>query len=160
VARTLVISALIGILAVSACSAKPPAELAGVWSTGPAACEAGVGVRFEGNAIEAVYDRQRQTLFENPRYTLLRGGRMFRVRIVYDLPRLPGGAYSVGARGVVILGRQPDGRIAPLVHNLLDARTGAARLQFVGDPAVAALTLSRCGEALQPLALRGAADGG
>ena len=131
-----------------------------MWSTGPAACDAGVGVHFGGRAIEASYDRQRETLFENPRYTLVRGGRMFRVRIVYDLPRLPGGAYSVGARGVVILARQPDGRIAPEIHNLLDARTGAARLQFVGDPAVAALTLTKCGDNLQPMALRGAADSG
>jgi len=131
-----------------------------MWSTGPASCEAGVGVRFNPQAIEAVYDRQRQTLFESPRYTLLRGGRMFRIRIVYDLPRLPGGAYSVGATGVVVLTRQPDGRIAPEIHNLLDARTGAARLQFVGDPAVAALTLTRCGESLQPMPLRGADDAG
>lgn len=131
-----------------------------MWSVGPAACEAGVGVRFEERAIQASYDRQRETLFQNPRYELLRGGRMFRVRIVYDLPRLPGGAYSVGARGVVVLARQPDGRIAPEIHNLLDARTGSAQLQFVGDPAVAALTLTKCGEGLQPMALRGAADNG
>ncbi|MFT3727602.1 MAG: hypothetical protein QM759_07255 [Terricaulis sp.] len=152
--------ALICVFTASACGAKPPSELAGMWSTGPAACEAGVGVRFEEHAISASYDRQRETLFENPRYMLLRGGRMFRIRIVYDLPRLPGGAYSVGARGVVILARQTDGRIAPEIHNLLDARTGAARLQFVGDPAVAALTLTKCGEHLRPLELRGAADSG
>jgi hypothetical protein len=157
-ARARIFSALICALGLGACGSKPPAELAGMWSTGPAACEAGVGIRFNRQAIEAVYDRQRQTLFERPRYTLLRGGRMFRVRIVYDLPRLPGGAYSVGASGVVILARQPDGRIAPVIHNLLDARTGAARLQFVGDPAVAALTLTRCGESLQPMPLRGAVD--
>jgi len=151
---------LISIFAASACTAKAPPELAGMWSTGPAACEANVGVRFEGHAIQASYDRHRETLFENPRYTLLRGGRMFRIRIVYDLPRLPGGAYSVGARGVVILARQTDGRIAPEIHNLLDARTGAARLQFVGDPAVAALTLMRCGERPRPIELRGATDSG
>lgn len=159
-ARLRTFLALIGVFAASACGAKPPPELAGMWSIGPAACEAGVGVRFDEHAIQASYDRHRETLFENPRYKLLRGGRMFRVRITYDLPRLPGGAYSVGARGVVILARQPDGRIMPEVHNLLDARTGSARLQFVGDPAVAALTLSKCGEQLQPMTLRGAADSG
>jgi hypothetical protein len=159
VVRGLVRLALIGaVFAVSACGSKPPPELAGMWSTGPASCEAGVGVRFEPDAIAASYDHARHVLFEHPRYTLLRGGRMFRVRIVYDLPRLAGGAYSAGARGVVVLERQADGRIAPVVHNLLDARTGAARLQFVGDPAVAALTLRRCGESLQPMALRGADD--
>ena len=107
------------------------------------ACAAGVGIRFKADAIEAIYDRQVETLFDSPRYEV-RGRGPFRVRIVYDLPRLAGGAHVAGARGVVELTRRQDGSIAPTLHNLLDPRTGAARVQLVNDPAVAALTLTSC----------------
>jgi hypothetical protein len=107
------------------------------------ACAAGVGIRFKSDAIEAVYDRRSETLFANPRYEL-RGRGPFRVRIVYDLPRVAGGAHVAGARGVVELTRRPNGAIAPTLHNLLDPRTGAARLQLTDDPAIAALTLTSC----------------
>ena len=107
------------------------------------ACAAGVGIRFKPDAIEAIYDRQVETLFDHPRYEV-RGRGPFRVRIVYDLPRLAGGAHVAGARGVVELTRRPDGSIAPTLHNLLDPRTGAARVQLVNDPAIAALTLTSC----------------
>jgi hypothetical protein len=107
------------------------------------ACAAGVGIRFQADAIQAVYDRQVETLFQNPQYEV-RGRGPFRVRIVYDLPRVPGGAHVAGARGVVELTRRQDGSIAPTLHNLLDPRTGAARIQLVNDPAIAALTLTSC----------------
>ena len=107
------------------------------------ACAAGVGIRFKPDAIEAVYDRQVETLFDHPQYEV-RGRGPFRVRIIYDLPRLAGGAHVAGARGVVELTRRQDGSIAPTLHNLLDARTGAARVQLVNDPAIAALTLTSC----------------
>ncbi|MBS0383951.1 MAG: hypothetical protein JSS00_01220 [Proteobacteria bacterium] len=107
------------------------------------ACAAGVGIRFQGDAIQAVYDQRVETLFENPRYEV-RGRGPFRVRIVYDLPRLPGGAPVAGPSGVLELTRREDGSIAPTLHNLLDPRTGAARLQLVNDPAIAALTLTSC----------------
>ena len=133
-------------LAAASCSgAKPPAELSGLWSAGPAACEAGVGVRFEADAIEVVYERQSETLFANPRYQMERGGDNFRIRITYDLPRMAGGARSLGAHGVLVLARGNDGRIAPEMHNLVDGRTGAARTRIVDDPAVTALTLQPCG---------------
>ena len=107
------------------------------------ACAAGVGIRFKPDAIEAIYDRQVETLFDRPHYEV-RGRGPFRVRIVYDLPRLAGGAHVAGARGVVELTRRQDGSIAPTLHNLLDPRTGAARVQLVNDPAIAALTLTSC----------------
>lgn len=134
-------------LAVGSCSgASRPEELSGLWSAGPAACEAGVGVRFEADAIEVVYERQSETLFANPRYELERGGDNFRIRITYDLPRVTGGARSIGAHGVIVLTRGSDGRIQPEMHNLVDGRTGATRTRIVDDPAVTALSLQPCGD--------------
>lgn len=132
-------------VALAGCSgAGPPSELHGLWSAGQAACDAGVGVRFGADAIDAVYDREQQTLFEHPRYRVEEGGDNFRVRIFYDLPHQPGGARSVGARGMLVLARMPDGGLAPVDHNLLDARTGAARVRIANDPAMTALTLEPC----------------
>jgi len=143
-ARTAVLSA--ALLAFAGCAReRPPAELGGLWSAGQAACAAGVGVRFTEDAIEAVYENQRETLFASPRYRLEGRGDAFRVRIQYDLPHRPGGARGLGARGVLVLARDDAGRLAPVRHNMLDGRTGAARLRFVDDPAVAALSLEPCG---------------
>jgi len=134
-------------LLVAACAqpSHPPAELAGLWSAGPAACAAGVGVRFQEDAIEVVYEDSTQTLFDQPRYKLESSGRSFRVRITYDLPRVTGGARVAGAHGVLVLARQPNGSIAPLMHTISDARTGSARMRIGDDPAAQALTLSPCG---------------
>jgi len=132
----------------------PPAELAGLWSAGAASCEAGVGVRFEANAIEAVYENDHQTLFAQPRYELITPGEAFRVRIRYELPHITGGARSVGAHGVLILARSAAG-IAPESHNLIDPRTGAVRMRIGDDPAQRALTLVPCGRSATPENLRG-----
>ncbi|OQW55903.1 MAG: hypothetical protein A4S17_01085 [Proteobacteria bacterium HN_bin10] len=137
---------LLGLTPACAGSAPPPAELGGLWSAGAAACEAGVGVRFGAEAIEVVYQDERQVLFERPRYRLESSGRTFRVRIVYDLPRVAGGARVAGAHGVVVLARQPDGGVAPMTHSIVDGRTGSARLRLADDPAVTALTLTPCGD--------------
>lgn len=102
-------------------------------------------MRFEADAINVVYDNETQTLFDHPRYEVESAGETFRVRITYDLPRVTGGARVAGAHGVLVLGRQPDGRIAPLMHSISDARTGAARLRIGDDPATQALTLAPCG---------------
>ena len=135
------------IFLVSACAERshPPAELSGLWSAGPAACAAGVGVRFEADAIQVVYEDETQTLFDHPRYNLESSGETFRVRITYELPRVTGGARVAGAHGVLVLARKPDGRIAPLMHSISDARTGAARMRIGDDPAAQALTLEPCG---------------
>jgi hypothetical protein len=125
--------------------ARPPVELDGLWSAGPAACAAGVGVRFNADAIEVVYEDETQTLFNHPRYEVESSGQSFRVRITYELPRVTGGARVAGAHGVVVLARQPNGGVAPLTHSLIDARTGAARMRIDDDPAVQALTLTPCG---------------
>lgn len=139
--------ALFGLVLAGCAAAKagPPAELNSLWSAGPAACAAGVGVRFRSDAIEAVYDDEVETLFERPRYHLEHVGEAFRVRIVYDLPRAIGGPAATGAHGVLVLARQPNDGIAPIAHALLDGRTGAARVRIADDPAVALLTLEPCG---------------
>jgi len=139
--------ALLGLSVAAGCGASqpPPAELYGLWSAGPAACNAGVGVEFGAEAIEAVYEDERQTLFQHPRYQVEATGAEFRVRILYDLPRLAGGARSAGAHGVMVLAREGE-RIAPVSHNLVDPRTGAARMRIAEDPAVRALTLTPCGD--------------
>lgn len=152
--------ALLWLCLTAGCVAAPPAELSGFWSASPAACEAGVGVRFGARAIELIHDDAGETLFAHPRYTRERTGNSFRLRIVYDLPRMAGGAYGLGARGEVVLVRLPDGGIAPLTHNILDGRTGAARLRFVGDPGAALLTLKPCGPSPWREALRGRSSGG
>src|SRR5262249_22513665 len=138
--------ALLGMSVAAGCgaSAPPPTELSGLWSAGPAACDAGIGVEFGAEAIAAVYEDERQTLFQHPRYQVEAAGEAFRVRITYDLPHVAGGARSVGAHGVLVLARE-GAVIAPVSHNLVDPRTGAARLRIADDPAATALTLTPCG---------------
>jgi hypothetical protein len=116
----------------------------------------GVGVRFGADAIEVVYPERAEVLFERPRYQPEREGEAFRVRIVYDLPRLPGGAVTAGAHGVITLSRSADGGLVPIAHMLADPRTGAARARIVDDPAVGALSLAPCEGVARPEApLRG-----
>lgn len=137
--------ALFSLLLAGCAGARPPEELAGLWSAGPAACANGVGVRFGEEAIEAVYDDETETLFSRPHYEIQeRNAEAFRVRIVYELPRI-NGAGAAGAHGVLILARQADGSIAPEAHTLLDGMTGAARVRLSNDPAQALLTLEPCG---------------
>jgi hypothetical protein len=133
----------------SACAGPthPPAELNGLWSSGPAACAAGIGVRFESDKIEVVYEDSTQTLFEHPRYNLESNERSFRVRITYDLPRVTGGTRVAGAHGVLVLARQSGGGLAPVTHSIVDARTGRPHAHRQ-RPGVQALTLSRAGASL------------
>jgi hypothetical protein len=145
-ARAPLLIALAGLSVASACGqSPPPAELSGLWSAGLAACEAGVGVRFGIEAIDAVYDNeQTETLFAHPRYEVLERGGDFRVRITYDLPYVAGGARSAGAHGALVLARQGD-RLEPIGHSLIDGLTGAARVRLVDDPVDTALSLTPCG---------------
>jgi hypothetical protein len=138
-------AALLLALATAGCgsSPAPPEELAGLWSPGDASCEAGVGVRFTSEAIEAVYDRDTQVLFNEPRYEVVHHGDDFKVRIAYQLPRIAGGARTVGAHGVIVLERAGEG-VAPVSHTLVDPFTGAARTRVANDPASALLTLKPC----------------
>ena len=132
----------------SACAgpARPPAELNGLWSSGPASCAAGIGVRFDADAIKVVYANDTQTLFDHPRYKLeSSGSASFRVRITYELPHVPGGARVAGAHGVLVLARRADGVLAPVMHTIVDARTGSSRLRIGDDPAAQAMTLTPCG---------------
>ncbi|MES1197411.1 MAG: hypothetical protein ABUL55_02190 [Pseudomonadota bacterium] len=122
----------------------PPQQLSGLWSAGPAACEAGMGVRFDGDEIAVVFDRQRQALFERPRYHLEEvQGQSFRVRIEYELPVQPGGVRVAGAHGELVLIGEP-GALYPASHNLVDSRTGSARMRIINDPAMRALSLKPC----------------
>lgn len=154
-ARARLLIAWLGLSVAGACgAAPPPAELGGLWSAGQAACAAGVGIQFGGEAIEAVYEDQRETLFAHPRYDVEEAGQDFRVRITYQLPHRPGGARSAGAHGVVVLARQ-GAALAPVSHNLIDGITGAARLRIVQDPVDTLLTLTPCGAHPWREALRG-----
>lgn len=151
--------AWLGLSVAGGCGAPhpPPPELSGLWSANPAACEAGVGVEFRTNAIQAVYDDERRTLFENPRYEVEASDDAFRVRIIYDLPELAGGARSAGAYGALVL-QQVGAGIAPVSHTLIDPRTGAARLRIANDPAMRALSLTPCGNHPWREPLRGRAQ--
>jgi len=133
--------------AVAGCAeAPPPQELSGLWSAGPAACAAGVGVRFRAGAIEAVYPGETETLFADTTYRVeTRTEDAFRVRIEYDMPRLAGSADVLGSHGVLVLARQPNGAIALEQHTLIDGRTGAARVRLTEDPAGTLLSLEPCG---------------
>ena len=147
-------------LLLAACGGSaPPAELAGLWSAGQAACAAGVGVRFTAHAIETVYGERSEVLFAEPAYSLEGSGDTMRVRITYVLPHRPGGAKSIGARGMLVLARGVDGRIVPESHNLLDGRTGAARLRISQDPAREVLNLTPCGPSPWRGGLRGLSGG-
>ncbi len=144
-------------LGVAGCAPPaPPAELSGLWSASPLACATGVGVRFEPDSIAMAYRDKSEVLFAHPRYHRLAGDD-FRVRVTYRLPLVAGGAADPGALGVFVLGRRADGTIAPLTHNLLDGRTGAARLRIAGDPAATLLTLSPCDPPGSATGLRGRA---
>jgi hypothetical protein len=154
-ARALPLLAMLAFSLAGCNSGGPPAELHGLWSAGPATCAANIGVRFDSDAIAAVYDKQRQTLFEHPRYDVESRGDDFRVRITYALPVEPGGARSVGAHGVIELRRDADGGIGAVSNILLDPRTGSARLRFADDPALAALKLQPCGAPRRGQGLRG-----
>lgn len=126
--------------------ASPPAELQGLWSAGPAACAAGIGIRFGGHAIQMVFEDKGEALFARPRYQIMSRAEPFRVRITYDLPLVAGGAREPGARGVFVLTQQAGGGIAMESHNLVDPRTGAVRARIADDPAATLLALEPCGE--------------
>lgn len=144
-ARASNILAALSLACLAGCSrAAAPPELSGLWSASQPACAAGVGVRFKADAIEAIYDHDRQTLFDHVTYRVERAGAAFRVRITYDLPRLAGGVHTAGAHGVIVLVRRGGG-IVPESHNLIDPRTGAVRVQLDNDPAQTLLTLEPCG---------------
>ena len=147
------------VLAITGCSgARAPVELSGLWSAGPAACAAGIGVQFGADAIAAIYQRQRETLFKRPRYQIEPGAEDVRVRIQYELPRQPGGAYSAGAYGVLVLALGRDGGLRPESHNMVDQRTGSVRMRIVDDPALRAMNLQPCGGHRSPAGLRGRGD--
>lgn len=154
-ARMPLIIAWLALALASGCAkAAPPPELDGLWSAGQAACDAGVGIRFTPEAILAVYEDEAEVLFAAPHYELQQGGAAFRVRISYALPRPVGGAAVNGAHGVLVLERE-GGRLQATAHNLIDQRTGAARLRIEDDPAMMTMSLTPCGRHVWRDDLRG-----
>lgn len=141
-----VLFALAALALASGCggASAPPVELDGLWSSGPAACAADVGVRFTPGAIVAAYEDQSETLFAQPQYQVV-SNEPFRVRIEYRLPRRPGGGGVAGARGVLVVAETEDGRLMAESHSMRDGRTGAARMRMKDDPAFALLALEPCG---------------
>jgi hypothetical protein len=148
----------VGLACSSGCARSgPPEELAGLWSAGPAACEAGIGVRFETSAVAAIYENGGETLLKAPDYDVERRGARVRVRVVYQLPAAAGGARSPGARGVLIVERGGDGWLNAVTHRLEDTRTGSARIAIGSDPVAAAFHLRKCGAGAWIEGLRGRA---
>lgn len=141
----------------SGCGAAlgPPAELLGLWSAGPAACAAGVGLNFENNVIAARFHEDREVLFEQPIYRREGAGEHFRVRIDYQLPTPPGGVRAVGAYGAITLARGEDGRLHPVSHVMVDPRTGSMRMRIKDDRPLEALDLTPCDRHPWTLGLRG-----
>jgi hypothetical protein len=130
----------------SGCGAAlgPPPELLGLWSAGPAACAAGVGLSFDNNAVQARVDDVREPLFEQPIYRRMGVGDAFRVRIDYQLPHAAGPT-RVGGRGALVLERGPEGRLRPVSHMMVDPLTGSARIRIKDDPVLSSLDLRPCG---------------
>ena len=135
------------VLALTGCgSERPPAELAGLWSAGPAACEAGMGLRFEDEAIAAVYDGQREVMFQNPRYRVEEHGEEFRVRVSLRLAAPTWRRAKASAHMACWCWRATRrAALRPSSHNLIDARTGSARMRIVGDPTLS-FALQPCGD--------------
>jgi hypothetical protein len=133
----------------------PPEELAGLWSSGPAGCEAGIGVQFEPGAVAAHYVAGREPLLKGTAYEIERRGARVRVRIAYDLPTSPGGVRSPGARGVLVVERGDDGWLNAVAHRLEDSRTGSARINIGPDPIASAFHLRKCGPGAWIEGLRG-----
>lgn len=121
----------------------PPKELAGVWSAGPAACAAGVGLEFGARSIDAIYAGERQILFHNPRYAVEHGADGLRISVIYDAP--PAGQDDQRVRGMFVLERGDDGWLRPRGRRLEDPRTGTVRVRIGDDPLTTALAVRRCG---------------
>jgi hypothetical protein len=126
----------------------------GLWSAGPAACAAGVGLSFDNNAVQARIGEDREALFENPIYRREGMGETFRVRIDYDLPHTQG-VSQVGPRGALVLTRGPEGRLRPVSHLMTDPMTGSVRMRIKDDPVMSSLDLKPCGHHAWNEGLRG-----
>jgi len=120
----------------------PPKELHGLWASGPAACDAGLGVRFGGRAVSAHLDGAEQVLLDAPEYELQRRGARVRVKIEYDPP---GGRAATPVRGVLVLERGDDGWLTTVSHRLEDLRTGSAQIRIKGDAMAGLFRLRQCG---------------
>lgn len=131
--------AILCLLLLSACTGgqAPPRQLAGMWSAGPAACAARIGLEFGPQAVEAVYVDEREALIVRPRYEVLQD-EPFRVRIRYRLPAARGG------EGVIELARGADGWLRPTAHRFENGLTGAVRLSIGQDPMLQAMTVRPC----------------
>jgi hypothetical protein len=141
---------LSGLLALTAgCETGPPPALQGLWSTGPAACAAGVGLEFREDAIAAVYGSERETLFARPRYreTYTRAG--LEISVDYELPQ------GRGMEGRLVLRRGDDGWLRPISHQMRTKLTGAVRAPIGEDRTALALTVRPCAPDAWLAGLRG-----
>lgn len=112
-----------------------------MWSAGPAACSARIGLEFGAEAIEAIYVDEREALVERPHYEVIQD-EPFRVRIRY---RLPGGpAVRRTGEGIIDLERISDGSLRPVAHRFENDFTGAVRMSIGADPMVQAMTVRPC----------------
>lgn len=135
-------AAIVSAAMLAGCGGGAPKELDGLWAGGPAACEAGLGVRFRDDAVSAHLEGAEEVLLEAPRYALQRPGARVRVRIDYAPP---GGRQASPVRGVLVLERGEDGWLSAVAHRLEDARTGSALVRLRGDAMARIFRLRRCG---------------
>ncbi len=139
-----------GLLALTAsCDSGPPRALHGLWSAGPAACAAGVGLEFGEDAIAAVYGSEREALFVRPRYRESHTATGMRVSIDYELPQ------GRGMEGRLVLQRGDDGWLRPVSHLMRNKLTGAVRAPIGEDRTALALTVRPCAPDAWLAGLRG-----
>jgi hypothetical protein len=115
-----------------------------LWSTGPAACAAGLGVTFRGDSVRARFEDDEFVLMAAPRYAVARTADGAIIRIEYQLPTEPGGVSGDLGRGVIEIERTDAGRLVPLRRRFVDLRTGSARLPLKAGALEHALTLAKC----------------
>jgi len=118
----------------------PPRQLAGRWSRGAAACDAGIGLEFGKHGVDAVYGGERERLLAEPRYQSGWEAGRYLVRIRYAAPN----GRRAGARGELVLERRDDGWLVPVAHRTENAWTGAQRMRLGRDPFLLQLMVRPC----------------
>ncbi|MFZ4122152.1 MAG: hypothetical protein ACOYKM_10865 [Caulobacterales bacterium] len=127
-------------LSAQACRSAP-GELAGLWASGPGACEANAGILFAADAVRIQLGGRTEVLLADPHYRLRPNGDILEVTIDYRTrgrdPRL---------RGEVVLVRGADGWLHVRAHRHGDVLTGSSRTRLPeADPLTRALNVRQCG---------------
>ena len=130
--------------ALSACAPGAPAELAGLWSVGEAACAQGRGLTFDAGAITVHGESRAEPLVDGVRDEVRAARAGLRVSIRHALPGRPGGVDPRGGVGVVDLELARDGWLRPVARRFEDGLTGSARTPLHALGYADALLVRRC----------------